>query len=181
MNLSRQGIENLIKLENRKELWIVVLYAHCARYVKWWKLRFLNWRISCVKVAKFRTDGDQKEFSKRQLQLGSFPMIRVPKELIKTNQVSIREERCWKLEWRWRKSLRFSIKSFWLLYSCGVRKPYPFVKLLALWWYEQFFKHRSLWYGLIQYSSLKMQKKVKEKVSEDYNPIVKDSKHGKAK
>jgi len=30
-----------------------------------------------VKVAKFRTDGDQKEFSKRELQLGSFPMILV--------------------------------------------------------------------------------------------------------
>ena len=30
---------------------------------------------SGVKVGKFRADGDQKEFAKRELQLGSFPTI----------------------------------------------------------------------------------------------------------
>ena len=30
---------------------------------------------SGVKVAKFRADGDQKEFAKRELELGSFPTI----------------------------------------------------------------------------------------------------------
>ena len=32
---------------------------------------------SGVKVVKFRADGDQKEFAKQELQLGSFPTILV--------------------------------------------------------------------------------------------------------
>ncbi|KAF3531201.1 hypothetical protein DY000_02037755 [Brassica cretica] len=81
VSLSRQGIENLMKLENRKEAWIVVLYAPWCPFCQAMEGSFdeLADKLggSGVKVAKFRADGDQKEFAKRELQLGSFPTILV--------------------------------------------------------------------------------------------------------
>nr|AAC49573.1 3'-phosphoadenosine 5'-phosphosulfate reductase [Arabidopsis thaliana] len=80
VTLSRQGIENLMKLENRKEPWIVVLYApwcpFCQAMASYDELAD-KLAGSGIKVAKFRADGDQKEFAKQELQLGSFPTILV--------------------------------------------------------------------------------------------------------
>ncbi|CAF2042543.1 BnaA09g20370D [Brassica napus] len=79
--LSRQGIENLVKLENRKEPWIVVLYAPWCPFCQAMEASYdeLADKLagSGVKVAKFRADGEQKEFAKQELQLGSFPTILV--------------------------------------------------------------------------------------------------------
>nr|AAC49562.1 PRH26 [Arabidopsis thaliana] len=81
VNLSRQGIENLMKLENRKEAWIVVLYRPWCPFCQAMEASFdeLADKLggSGVKVAKFRADGDQKDFAKKELQLGSFPTILV--------------------------------------------------------------------------------------------------------
>ncbi|RWW51914.1 hypothetical protein BHE74_00041694 [Ensete ventricosum] len=60
VNLSRPGVENLLKLEKRQEPWLVVLYAPWCRFCQ---------------VGKFRADGDQKPFAQKELQLGSFPTI----------------------------------------------------------------------------------------------------------
>ncbi|KAI9395651.1 hypothetical protein POPTR_004G011525v4 [Populus trichocarpa] len=79
VNLSRPGIENLLKLENRKEPWLVVLYAPWCQFCQGMEASFVELADklagSGVKVGKFRADGDQKEFSKQELQLGSFPTI----------------------------------------------------------------------------------------------------------
>uniref|UniRef100_A0A1J3HCZ6 adenylyl-sulfate reductase (glutathione) n=1 Tax=Noccaea caerulescens TaxID=107243 RepID=A0A1J3HCZ6_NOCCA len=81
VSLSRQGIENLMKLENRKEPWIVVLYAPWCPFCQAMEASYdeLADKLagSGIKVAKFRADGDQKEFAKQELQLGSFPTILV--------------------------------------------------------------------------------------------------------
>ncbi|EOA18290.1 hypothetical protein CARUB_v10006797mg [Capsella rubella] len=81
VNLSRQGIENLMKLENRKEAWIVVLYAPWCPFCQAMEASFDELADKLVgngvKVAKFRADGDQKDFAKSELQLGSFPTILV--------------------------------------------------------------------------------------------------------
>ncbi|KAJ9169117.1 hypothetical protein P3X46_020581 [Hevea brasiliensis] len=79
VNLSRTGIENLLRLENRKEPWIVVLYAPWCQFCQGMEQSYLELADklagSGVKVGKFRADGDQKEFAKQELQLGSFPTI----------------------------------------------------------------------------------------------------------
>lgn len=79
VNLSRPGIENLLKLENRKEPWLVVLYAPWCQFCQGMEASYVELADklagSGVKVGKFRADGDQKEFSKQELQLGSFPTI----------------------------------------------------------------------------------------------------------
>ncbi|KAH0935340.1 hypothetical protein HID58_012457 [Brassica napus] len=82
VSLSRQGIENLMKLENRKEAWIVVLYAPWCPFCQAMEASFDELADKLkggdgVKVAKFRADGEQKEFAKSELQLGSFPTILV--------------------------------------------------------------------------------------------------------
>uniref|UniRef100_A0A1J3IUH5 adenylyl-sulfate reductase (glutathione) n=1 Tax=Noccaea caerulescens TaxID=107243 RepID=A0A1J3IUH5_NOCCA len=81
VSLSRQGIENLMKLENRKEPWIVVLYAPWCPFCQAMEASYdeLADKLagSGIKVAKFRADGEQKEFAKQELQLGSFPTILV--------------------------------------------------------------------------------------------------------
>ncbi|KFK30975.1 hypothetical protein AALP_AA6G052100 [Arabis alpina] len=81
VSLSRQGIENLMKLENRKEPWIIVLYAPWCPFCQAMEASYdeLADKLagSGIKVAKFRADGDQKEFAKQELQLGSFPTILV--------------------------------------------------------------------------------------------------------
>ncbi|TYH71490.1 hypothetical protein ES332_D05G189400v1 [Gossypium tomentosum] len=79
VTLSRTGIENLAKLESRKESWIVVLYAPWCPFCQVMEASYVELAEklagSGVKVAKFRADGEQKEYSKNELQLGSFPTI----------------------------------------------------------------------------------------------------------
>ncbi|KAF5728580.1 5'-adenylylsulfate reductase 1 chloroplastic -like protein [Tripterygium wilfordii] len=79
ITLSRTGIENLAKLEDRKEPWIVVLYAPWCQFCQAMEGSYVDLAEklagSGVKVGKFRADGEQKEFAKQELQLGSFPTI----------------------------------------------------------------------------------------------------------
>ncbi|GMI72727.1 PAPS REDUCTASE HOMOLOG 26, APS reductase 3 [Hibiscus trionum] len=79
VTLSRTGIENLARLENRKEPWLVVLYAPWCQFCQAMEESYLELAKklagSGMKVAKFRADGEQKEYAKRELQLGSFPTI----------------------------------------------------------------------------------------------------------
>ncbi|KAG9133609.1 hypothetical protein Leryth_023101 [Lithospermum erythrorhizon] len=79
VNLSRAGIENLLKLENRKDSWIVVNYAPWCPFCQAMEGSYVELADklagSGVKVAKFRADGDQKAFAQQELQLGSFPTI----------------------------------------------------------------------------------------------------------
>ncbi|KAL0928076.1 hypothetical protein M5K25_002313 [Dendrobium thyrsiflorum] len=79
VNLSRPGIENLLKLENRKEPWVVVLYAPWCQFCQAMESSYIELAEklhgSSVKVGKFRADGEQKPFAKQELQLGSFPTI----------------------------------------------------------------------------------------------------------
>ncbi|KEH36875.1 5'-adenylylsulfate reductase [Medicago truncatula] len=79
VSLSRAGIENLAKLEDRKEPWIVVLYAPWCRFCQAMEESYVNLAEnlagSGVKVGKFRADGDEKEYAKSELGLGSFPTI----------------------------------------------------------------------------------------------------------
>ncbi|KAG5011266.1 hypothetical protein JHK87_019781 [Glycine soja] len=80
VNLSRTGIENLAKLEDRKEPWLVVLYAPWCPYCQAMEESYVDLADKLagstgMKVGKFRADGEQKEFAKSELQLGSFPTI----------------------------------------------------------------------------------------------------------
>ncbi|MFS7934011.1 putative adenylyl-sulfate reductase (thioredoxin) [Helianthus anomalus] len=79
VNLSRPGIENLLKMEDRKDGWMVVLYAPWCPFCQAMEASYeeLADKLagSGVKVGKFRGDGDQKTFAKQELQLGSFPTI----------------------------------------------------------------------------------------------------------
>ncbi|CAI8590677.1 unnamed protein product [Vicia faba] len=79
VSLSRAGIENLAKLQDRKEPWIVVLYAPWCRFCQAMEESYVdlaeNLAGSGVKVGKFRADGDEKEYAKSELMLGSFPTI----------------------------------------------------------------------------------------------------------
>ncbi|KAH9612682.1 hypothetical protein KSS87_003344 [Heliosperma pusillum] len=79
VNLSRSGIENLLRLENRRDPWIVVLYAPWCQFCQGMEASYLEladkFAESGVKVGKFRADGDEKAFAKNELQLGSFPTI----------------------------------------------------------------------------------------------------------
>ncbi|KAK4794737.1 hypothetical protein SAY86_012731 [Trapa natans] len=79
VSLSRAGIENLAKLESRKEPWLVVLYAPWCQFCQAMEGSYIELaeklKESRVKVGKFRADGDQKGFAKQELQLGSFPTI----------------------------------------------------------------------------------------------------------
>ncbi|XP_062088329.1 5'-adenylylsulfate reductase 3, chloroplastic-like [Humulus lupulus] len=79
VTLSRSGIENLAKLENRKEPWLVVMYAPWCPFCQAMEGSYLELADklagSNVKVGKFRADGENKEFAQSELQLGSFPTI----------------------------------------------------------------------------------------------------------
>ncbi|KAM5588735.1 5'-adenylylsulfate reductase 3, chloroplastic-like [Rosa sericea] len=79
VTLSRPGIENLARLENRQEPWIVVLYAPWCQFCQAMEASYdeLANKLagSGVKVGKFRADGEQKEYAQKELQLGSFPTI----------------------------------------------------------------------------------------------------------
>ncbi|KAG6639026.1 5'-adenylylsulfate reductase 3, chloroplastic-like [Carya illinoinensis] len=79
VNLSRNGIENLARLEKRKEPWIVVLYAPWCPFCQAMEASYVELAEKLagtgVKVGKFRADGEHKEYAQRELQLGSFPTI----------------------------------------------------------------------------------------------------------
>ncbi|KAB2605991.1 5'-adenylylsulfate reductase 3 [Pyrus ussuriensis x Pyrus communis] len=78
VSLSRTGIENLARLENRSEPWRLVLYAPWCRCWGVNTIRnLLPWNLAeaGVKVGKFRADGEHKEYAQRELKLGSFPTI----------------------------------------------------------------------------------------------------------
>uniref|UniRef100_A0A2P2PNT6 Thioredoxin domain-containing protein n=1 Tax=Rhizophora mucronata TaxID=61149 RepID=A0A2P2PNT6_RHIMU len=72
-------MENLLRLEKRREPWLLVLYAPWCRFCQAMESSYLELADklagSGVKVGKFRADGDQREFASRELQLGSFPTI----------------------------------------------------------------------------------------------------------
>ncbi|KAG6480438.1 probable 5'-adenylylsulfate reductase 1, chloroplastic [Zingiber officinale] len=78
-NLSRPGIENLLKLEKREEPWLVVLYAPWCPFCQAMEASYVELAEklsgSGIKVGKFQADGDQKPFAKEELQLKSFPTI----------------------------------------------------------------------------------------------------------
>ncbi|XVF87750.1 hypothetical protein PTKIN_Ptkin18bG0145500 [Pterospermum kingtungense] len=79
VTLSRTGVENLTRLESRKEPWLVVLYAPWCPFCQAMDESYVELAEKLagtgVKVAKFRADGEQKEYAQRELQLGSFPTI----------------------------------------------------------------------------------------------------------
>lgn len=79
VGLSRSGIENLARLEKRREPWVVVLYAPWCPFCQAMEGSYdeLAEKLAGtgVKVGKFRADGDQKAFAQQELQLGSFPTI----------------------------------------------------------------------------------------------------------
>jgi adenylyl-sulfate reductase (glutathione) len=79
VTLSRTGVENLVKMVDRKEPWLVVLYAPWCQFCQAMEGSYVELAEklagSGVKVGKFRADGDQKEFAQKELQLGSFPTI----------------------------------------------------------------------------------------------------------
>jgi adenylyl-sulfate reductase (glutathione) len=79
VNLTRPGIENLLRLENRTEPWLTVLYAPWCPYCQAMEAPYVELAEklsgSGIKVAKFRADGEQKPFAQAELQLQSFPTI----------------------------------------------------------------------------------------------------------
>jgi adenylyl-sulfate reductase (glutathione) len=79
VTLSKPGVENLLKLEDRREPWLVVLYAPWCQFCQAMEGSYVDLAEklagSGVKVGKFRADGEQKAFAQQELQLGSFPTI----------------------------------------------------------------------------------------------------------
>lgn len=79
ITLSRPGIENLLKLKDRKESWLVVLYAPWCQFCQAMEGSYVELAEklagSGVKVAKFKADEEEKAFAQQVLQLGSFPTI----------------------------------------------------------------------------------------------------------
>ncbi|KAM0874172.1 hypothetical protein ACQ4PT_037643 [Festuca glaucescens] len=79
VNLTRPGIENLLRLENRTEPWLTVLYAPWCPFCQAMEASYVELAKklsgSGIKVAKFRADGEQKPFAQAELQLQSFPTI----------------------------------------------------------------------------------------------------------
>lgn len=79
LNLTRTGIENLLRLENRSEPWLVALYAPWCPFCQAMEASYVELAEklsgSGLKVAKFRADGEQKPFAQAELQLQSFPTI----------------------------------------------------------------------------------------------------------
>ncbi|GKA74137.1 5'-adenylylsulfate reductase 3, chloroplastic-like protein [Tanacetum coccineum] len=79
VSLTRPGMENLLKMEDRKDPWIVVLYAPWCQFCQAMEASYAELADklsgSGTKVGKFRADGDEKAFAQQNLQLGSFPTI----------------------------------------------------------------------------------------------------------
>ncbi|XP_078437506.1 5'-adenylylsulfate reductase 3, chloroplastic-like [Wolffia australiana] len=78
VSLSRPGVENLLRLESRKDSWLVVLYAPWCSFCQGMEESFNEvaeqLRGSGVKVGKFRADGDDRAFAEG-IGLTSFPTI----------------------------------------------------------------------------------------------------------
>ncbi|KAJ6837914.1 putative 5'-adenylylsulfate reductase 1, chloroplastic [Iris pallida] len=78
-SLARAGMENLLRLENRKEPWLVVLYAPWCPFCQAMEGSYVELAEkvtgSGIKVGKFQADGEHKLFAQQELQLGSFPTI----------------------------------------------------------------------------------------------------------
>nr|CAB65911.1 adenosine 5'-phosphosulphate reductase [Lemna minor] len=79
VSLSRPGMENLLRLESRKDSWLVVLYAPWCRFCQGMEESFnevagVLGGDSGVKVGKFRADGDARAFAE-EIGLVSFPTI----------------------------------------------------------------------------------------------------------
>ncbi|KAF8096741.1 hypothetical protein N665_0302s0015 [Sinapis alba] len=72
VTLSRQGVENLMKLENIKDPWIVVLYGPWCPFCQ-----AAPWKSYDELADKLGGRGVKKKFAKQEFQLGSFPMILV--------------------------------------------------------------------------------------------------------
>uniref|UniRef100_A0A0D9WZB4 Thioredoxin domain-containing protein n=1 Tax=Leersia perrieri TaxID=77586 RepID=A0A0D9WZB4_9ORYZ len=79
VGLTRAGVDNLLKLENRAEPWLVVAYAPWCPFCQAMEASYVELAEklagSGIKVGKFRADGDQKAFAQAELQLQSFPTI----------------------------------------------------------------------------------------------------------
>ncbi|EYU33889.1 hypothetical protein ABFS82_08G150800 [Erythranthe guttata] len=79
VDLTRVGIENLLKLKDRKEAWIVVMYAPWCQFCQGMEASYVELADklegSGVRVGKFRADGEEKEFAQKELSLGSFPTV----------------------------------------------------------------------------------------------------------
>ncbi|GMH05298.1 hypothetical protein Nepgr_007138 [Nepenthes gracilis] len=79
VTLNRGGIENLLRLEDRREPWLLVLYAPWCRFCQAMEGSYVEVAEKLagtgVKVGKFRADGEQKTFAEQELQLESFPTI----------------------------------------------------------------------------------------------------------
>ncbi|KAI3718699.1 hypothetical protein L6452_19580 [Arctium lappa] len=79
VSLSRPGMENLLKMEDRKDPWMVVLYAPWCQFCQAMEASYVEFAEklagSDMKVGKFRADGDEKAFAHQELHLGSFPTI----------------------------------------------------------------------------------------------------------
>ncbi|KAL8045963.1 hypothetical protein ABFX02_08G148400 [Erythranthe guttata] len=79
VDLTRVGIENLLKLKDRKEAWIVVMYAPWCQFCQGMESSYVELADklegSGVRVGKFRADGDEKDFAQKELGLGSFPTV----------------------------------------------------------------------------------------------------------
>lgn len=79
VDLTRPGMENLLKIENKQDAWIVVLYAPWCQFCQGMESSYVELAEklsgSGVKVGKFRADGDQKEFAQQKLQLQTFPTV----------------------------------------------------------------------------------------------------------
>ncbi|KAH9803803.1 5'-adenylylsulfate reductase 1 [Citrus sinensis] len=79
VSFRRTGIENLARLQNREDPWLIVLYAPWCHFCQAMEGSYIELAEQLegmgVKVGKFRADGDHKEFAKQKLQLVSFPTI----------------------------------------------------------------------------------------------------------
>ncbi|GER56285.1 phosphoadenosine phosphosulfate reductase [Striga asiatica] len=80
VSLGRPGMENLLRMENRREAWVVVMYAPWCGFCRAMEGSYdeVAGRLvgSGVRVGKFRADGEEeKGFAKGKLGLGSFPTI----------------------------------------------------------------------------------------------------------
>ncbi|KAK4368334.1 hypothetical protein RND71_012126 [Anisodus tanguticus] len=77
VSLSRPGIKNLLKLGNRRNPWLVVLYAPWCHFCQAMEGSYVELAeklaSSGVKVAKFRADGEQKSFAQKGCSLAASP------------------------------------------------------------------------------------------------------------
>eukprot|EP00252_Welwitschia_mirabilis_P014931 TRINITY_DN32_c0_g1_i4.p1 TRINITY_DN32_c0_g1~~TRINITY_DN32_c0_g1_i4.p1 ORF type:complete len:226 (-),score=44.82 TRINITY_DN32_c0_g1_i4:464-1141(-) len=77
--LTREGIERLSNLQERKEAWLLVLYAPWCPFCQGMEASFnevaSKLKNTGVKVAKFRADQEHKSYCQQHLKLQTFPTI----------------------------------------------------------------------------------------------------------